>query len=137
MHNPFPAIGRFFQKIDHAFMVFMKFFASFINGTEVKQAIDFVVKAGETYVEKEAEGITQAMANTQRREWVVGSLMNLGIPESKARVLTETAVVAVKNGIHHVIADLENLVNAHISKQEADAGLPVQANAPQGPGSKT
>lgn len=124
MHNPFPAIGRFFSKVDHAFMVAMKFIASFINGTEIKQAIDLVVKAGEQYVVNEAEGITDKVVNVQRREWVVGELVNLGFNENKARMMTETAVAAVKNGVHHVIAELENVVNAHIAKDETDAGLP-------------
>ncbi len=116
------AIVGFFKKVDHALMLAMKFLGAFINGTEIKQAIDFVVQAGEMYVEKKAEGITDTIVNPQRREWVVGSLMNLGISESKARVLTEMAVSLVKNNVHKVIAGVEDFVNSHIAADEKAAG---------------
>ena len=130
MGNPFPAIGRFFSKVDHAFMVAMKFIASFINGTEVKQAIDFALKAGEQFVVNEAEGLTDKVINVQRREWVVESLINVGFGENKARMLTETAVAAVKNGVHTVINELDSVVEAHLKKDEADAGLPNPTDPP-------
>lgn len=136
MGNPFPAIGRFFSKVDHVFMVAMKFIASFINGTEVKQAIDLALKADEQYVVNEAEGLTDKVVNVQRREWVTGELMLLGFGENKARMLTETAVAAIKNKVHHVISELEDVVNAHVAKDEKDAGLSTdqagsQQSAPQ------
>lgn len=117
------AVVGFFKKVDHALMLAFKFLGSFINGTELKTAIDYVVKAGEMYVEKKAEGITDAFVNTQRREWVVGTLINLGFSESKARLLTEAAVVLVKNNVHKVIAGVENFINSHIAADESAAGV--------------
>ncbi len=125
------AIVGFFKKVDHVLMLAMKFLGAFINGTEIKQAVDFVVKAGEMYVEKAAEGITDTIVNPQRREWVVGSLMNLGVSESKARVLTEMAVVLVKNNVHKVINGVEEFINGHVAADEAAAGVSQNSGTSQ------
>lgn len=124
------AIVGFFKKVDHALMLAMKFLGAFINGTEIKQAVDFVVQAAEMYVENKAEGITDKIVNPQRREWVVGMLMNLGVSESKARVLTEMAVVLVKNNVHKVITGVEDFINGHIATDEKDAGVSGSTPAP-------
>lgn len=126
------AVVGFFKKVDHALMLAMKFLGAFINGTEIKQAIDYVVQAGEMYVENEAAGITDKIVNPQRREWVVGMLMNLGISESKARVLTENAVVLVKNDVHKVIGSVEDFINGHIAADEQQAGVTDQAGSTPG-----
>ena len=121
-------IGHFFQHvatdIDHAIVFTLRLLGSIFTGTELRTAMSYVVKAGEMYVENAAAGLVSQVVNPQRREWVTGELMLLpGMTESRARILTETAVQLVKNKTHDLIAAIDAHIEGHVATDETAAGL--------------
>lgn len=107
MKKLFLAIAHFFEKLDHDAIMLIHFLDSVFTGQEVQAAIAHVETAAAQFVEKRIDDagkaveadVAKAIANTQRREWVVGMLVKAGMNESRARVLTESVVALAKKKV--------------------------------------
>lgn len=95
-------IGDFFKGLSRVFKGLFRKIAEVVPEEYLVHGIQLVEDAAVRF-----------MDNRSRREWVINQLMTrFHIPESVARLVTEMAVTAVKNGIHKAGDSAEDAVDS-------------------------
>jgi hypothetical protein len=113
-------IKGFVVGVDHAVILVLEVLRHEFTGEQIRHAIDVTLQAADKFVTTGLDEYEAAVVNTQKNEWVVGTLQaDLHLSPTAARALTSSAVLWIEKGVHRAIQALDS----HFQNDATTAGV--------------